>query len=166
MALAFQPLRRRVVRLADRLAFGAAAAPYEALADFSRRLGDSPTPPSCCPRWPRPPLMRSTLAVPWSLSTCTAVLTGWPRGRRCELTTLRTSRVEIPVVDHGERLGSITVAMAAGHPLRPRDQQLLADLADQAGLAFRNAQLTAELSAQVEQLSLRTHASSTSPVAG
>ena len=46
VALAFQPLRGRVVRVADRLAFGAAAAPYEALADFSRRLGDSPGPGS------------------------------------------------------------------------------------------------------------------------
>jgi signal transduction histidine kinase len=67
------------------------------------------------------------------------------------------SRVAIPVVDDGERLGSITVEMAAGHPLRPRDQRLLADLADQAAMALRNARLTAELSAQVEQLSLHTH---------
>ena len=49
VALAFQPLRRRVVRVADRLAFGAAAAPYEALADFSRRLGDSPDPADLLP---------------------------------------------------------------------------------------------------------------------
>ena len=48
VALAFQPLRRRVVGVADRLAFGRAAAPYEALADFSRRLGDSPDPATCC----------------------------------------------------------------------------------------------------------------------
>jgi len=50
VAMAFQPLRRRVVRVADRLAFGTAAAPYEALADFSRRLGDSPDPSAlhCC----------------------------------------------------------------------------------------------------------------------
>ena len=34
---------------ADRLAFGAAAAPYEALADFSRRLGDSPDPADLLP---------------------------------------------------------------------------------------------------------------------
>ena len=66
-------------------------------------------------------------------------------------------RVEMPVVDRGERLGSITVEMPAGHPLRPREQRLLADLADQAGMAFRNARLTAELSAQVEQLGQRTH---------
>ncbi len=44
VAMAFQPLRRWVVRVADRLAYGPAAAPYEALADFSRRLGESPDP--------------------------------------------------------------------------------------------------------------------------
>ncbi len=59
------------------------------------------------------------------------------------------------MIDRGERLGSITVEMPAGLPLRARDHQLLADLADQAGLAFRNARLTAELSGQVEQLRLR-----------
>jgi signal transduction histidine kinase len=64
-----------------------------------------------------------------------------------------TSRVAIPVVDHGELLGDITVEMAAGHSVRPGDQQLLADLADQAALAFRNAQLSVELASQVEQLS-------------
>jgi signal transduction histidine kinase len=57
----------------------------------------------------------------------------------------------------GERLGGITVRMPTGHPLRRRDHQLLADLADQAGLAFRNARLTVELSDQVEQLGARTH---------
>ena len=42
VALAFQPLRRRVLRLADRLAYGNRAAPYDALADFSARIGRSP----------------------------------------------------------------------------------------------------------------------------
>ena len=49
VALGVQPLRRRVVRVADRLAFGSAAAPYEALADFSRRLGESPDPATLLP---------------------------------------------------------------------------------------------------------------------
>ena len=49
VALAFQPIRRGVVRVADRLSFGAAAAPYEALADFSRRVGDSPDPSDLLP---------------------------------------------------------------------------------------------------------------------
>ncbi len=49
VAMAFQPARRRVVRVADRLAFGAAAAPYEALAEFSRRLGDTSDPTTLLP---------------------------------------------------------------------------------------------------------------------
>jgi signal transduction histidine kinase len=157
VAMAFQPLRRRVVGLADRLAFGAAAAPYEALADFSRRLGDKPDPAALLPAVAE--------AAAHAVNARRAVVSvhvhggpdqvaAWPPIRADEAAT---SRVAIPVVDHGEPLGSITVEMAAGRPLRPRDQQLLADLADQAGIAFRNAQLTAELSAQVEQLSLHTH---------
>jgi signal transduction histidine kinase len=65
--------------------------------------------------------------------------------------------VEIPVVHSGERLGSITVQMPVGRSLRKRDKALLEDLAGQAGMAFRNARLSAELSGQVEQLAGRTH---------
>src|SRR4051812_34508795 len=48
-ALAFQPVRLQAVRVADRLAFGPAAEPYDALAEFSRRLGDSPDPSHLLP---------------------------------------------------------------------------------------------------------------------
>ena len=41
VAALFQPLRRRVVRLADRLVFGRRAEPYEVLARFSDRVGAS-----------------------------------------------------------------------------------------------------------------------------
>jgi len=43
VAVAFQPLRRYVMLLADRLVYGEQAVPYEALADLSRRLADSPS---------------------------------------------------------------------------------------------------------------------------
>jgi signal transduction histidine kinase len=155
-ALAFQPLRRRVIRVADRLAFGAAAVPYEALADFSRRLGDSPDPSDLLPAVAdaaahavnarRVIVLLSVKAGP----DRTAI---WPPFGANDSTT---SSVTMPIVDRAERLGSITVEMPAGRPLRPRQQRLLADLADQAGMAFRNARLTAELSGQVEQLRQRT----------
>ena len=156
VAMAFQPLRRRVVRLADRLAFGAAAAPYEALADFSRRLGDKPDPAALLPAVAEAAghAVNAGRAV-----ACVHVHAGrdqvavWPPTGSDDPSA---SRVTTPVVDHGERLGSITVEMAAGHPLRARDHRLLADLADQAAMAFRNARLTAELAVQVEQLSLYT----------
>ena len=44
VAVAFQPLRRYVMLLGDRLMYGEQAVPYEALADLSRRLADSPSP--------------------------------------------------------------------------------------------------------------------------
>ena len=43
VAVAFQPVRRRVVRLANRLAYGPRAQPYEELADFSSRLVETPS---------------------------------------------------------------------------------------------------------------------------
>lgn len=156
VALAFQPLRRRVVRLADRFAFGAAAAPYEALADFSRRLEDKPDPAALLPAMAE--------AAAHAVNARRAVvsvhvhggpdrLAAWPLIRADEA---GTTLVATPVVQHGEPLGRITVEMAAGHSLRPRDQQLLADLADQAAMAFRNAKMTTELSVEVERLSAHT----------
>ena len=156
VAMAFQPLRRRVVRLADRLAFGAAAAPYEALAEFSRRLGDLPDPAALLPAVAETAahaVNARRAVVSLHVHAGQAQVAAWPQ---IGADDAAASRVMIPVVDHGERLGSITVEMAAGHPLRPRDQRLLADLADQAAMAFRNAQLSAELTAQVEELSLQT----------
>jgi len=156
VAMAFQPLRRRVVRIADRLAFGAAAAPYEALADFSRRLGDSPDPSDLLPAVAdaaAQAVNASRVIVVLHVESGPDRMAVWPPFAADDATA---SGVEMPVGDRGERLGSITVEMPAGHPLRPRDRLLMADLAAQAGMAFRNAQLTAELSGQVEQLGRRT----------
>jgi signal transduction histidine kinase len=156
VALAFQPLRRRVVGVADRLAFGAAAAPYEALADFSRRLGESPDPSTLLPSVADAAghaVNASWVVVVLNVGVGPDLTAVWPPLAADDLTA---SRVEMPVLDQGERLGSITVAMPPGRPLRPREQRLLADLADQAGLAFRNARLTAELSGEVQQLDRRT----------
>jgi signal transduction histidine kinase len=156
VAMAFQPLRRQVVRIADRLAFGAAAAPYEALADFSRRLGDSPDPSALLPAVAE----AAAHAVNAARATVRLVVEGgpdrlatWPdAGENGQA----TPEVEIPVVHSGERLGGITVQMPIGRALRKRDVALLEDLAGQAGMAFRNARLDAELAGEVEQLAHRT----------
>lgn len=155
VALAFQPIRRRVVHVADRLAFGTAASPYRALADFSRRLGDSPLPAVLLPSVAE----AAAQAVGASHAVVRLHLEGgpdevalWPPSG----TDARPAGgVAVPVVDRGQTLGSITVAMPPGRPLRHQEHELLADLADQAGLAFLNARLTLELSARVDQLTLR-----------
>ena len=53
VAALFQPIRRRVVRLADRLVFGRRAQPYEVLARFSDRVGASYAADDVIPRTAR-----------------------------------------------------------------------------------------------------------------
>jgi signal transduction histidine kinase len=156
VALAFQPLRRWVVRLADRLAFGAAAAPYEALADFSRQLGDRPDASALLPAVAEAAARAVNAAravVSVHVEPGPDTVSTWPATSAVGAVA---PSVEIPAVDDGKQLGTITVEMRTGHPLRARDQRLLADLADQAAMALRNAQLTAELSLDVERLSVQT----------
>jgi hypothetical protein len=148
-------LRSRAVRLADRLAYGPRAVPYEALAEFSRRLGDSPDPTTLLPAVAE----TAASAVHARRVTVTLLVAGgsvrvatWPAVPTAGVTEVAAG---IPVGDH-EVLGHLEVEMAAGRSLREDDLTLLKDIADQAAIAFRNASLTAELSAGVEQLRLRT----------
>lgn len=156
VATAFQPLRWRVLRAADRVAFGAAAAPYEALASFSLRLGERPDPAGLLPAMAQATAQAVNAhhaVVRLDVEHGQDQFARWPPQG---LDNQGGSTIEVPIVHGGLRLGSVTVAMAAGHPLRAREHRLVVDLADQAGLAFRNARLTAELSGQVEQLRQRT----------
>jgi hypothetical protein len=156
VAVAFQPLRRGVVRIADRLAFGDAAAPYEALADFSRSLGERPDPGALLPALAR----AAGVAVHAHHTTVQLQVTHgldrdahWTQHGHDQV---GASTARIPIVHDAQPLGSLTVVMPAGRPLRARDHRLLTDLADQAALGFRNARLSAELAGQVEQLRTST----------
>jgi signal transduction histidine kinase len=59
----------------------------------------------------------------------------------------------ITVMDNREPVGQIAVAKPSADPLTPAEDQLLADLASQAGLAMRNVRLTVELQARLAQIS-------------
>jgi signal transduction histidine kinase len=149
VALAFQPLRQRVLRFADRLVYGRRAAPYEALADFSRRLTDSPEPSELLPRLAEA-VARSVGAghalVALDVPGTAGLSASWPDNAG------RVPDVEFVVQDQQESLGRIAVTMPPGRGLRPAERRLLADFAAQAGLAFRNLRLDAELRARVEHL--------------
>jgi signal transduction histidine kinase len=157
VAVAFQPVRRHVLRLADRLVYGNRAAPYEALATLSRRLADSPSPD----------------ALPSRVAEATGRAVGAAGmvvrlGRPGESAELRSAAwtdtdstpgpdriagatLVLAVLDAGEQVGSIEVTMPPGRALRTFERDLLQDVAAQAGVAFRNALLEAELTARVEQ---------------
>jgi signal transduction histidine kinase len=165
VAAAFQPLRRHVLQLADRLVYGTRAAPYEALAELSRRLSDSPSPESlpdrvaaAAGRAVGAARVAVTLNAPgsgapvrvarWTSPSDAAPTRGPQTGPagRSGATCLR-----LPVSDMGEQIGNIEVVMPPGRALRTFERTLLRDVAAQAGVAFRNALLEAELAARVTE---------------
>jgi hypothetical protein len=154
VALAFQPLRSRVVRLANRLAYGPRAVPYEALSDFSRRLAETPASalllPSVAEAAGRAVSAQRATAV-LNVSGAGVESASWPDSKSDAPT-----QYEVSVQSGGEALGSITVSMPKGKPLRVVDERLLHDLADQTALAFRNAAMTAELAEHVKALDATT----------
>jgi hypothetical protein len=116
VAMAFQPVRRQVVRVADRLAFGVAAAPYEALADFSRRLRDSPDPSALLPA------VAEAAAHAVNAHHATVVLQRGPRrgsgGRAAGRRARRTAR-QHHRGDAGRTPAARAGPAAAGRPGRP-----------------------------------------------
>ncbi len=150
VAVAFQPLRRQVVRWADRLAFGRRAAPYEALADFSRQLG------GCLDSRLILPAVAEAAGEAVAARRST-VLLRLP-GSEVETVTWPVDApaggvdFEVPVTSGDEVLGSIVVTQPAGRSLRESDERLLRGLADQAAMAFRNAALDAELAGHIIEL--------------
>jgi signal transduction histidine kinase len=68
------------------------------------------------------------------------------------LPPLPDSQVSVPVVHQGELLGAISITMPKDEPLRPAGQQLVTDVASQAGLALANAGLIEDLRASRQRL--------------
>ena len=134
VALAFQPIRRSVVKVADRLSFGAAAAPYEALADFSRRVGDSPDPSDLLPAVAEAAgqaVAAGRVVVLLHVDSGPDQRAVWPSGEVADGARPLTSGAELAVVDrrgaareHHHRDARRTPAARsrappAGRPVRP-----------------------------------------------
>ncbi len=161
VALAFQPLRSRVVRFADRLAYGSRAAPYDALADFSDRIGRSPAPGRLLPTIAAAAadvVHADRAMVRFDVEGGPDLTAVWPTtapeiGPEDE--AVAHDEV-IPVQDRHGTLGSIGLDLPPGRDVRALERRLLSDIAEQAALAFRNARLQVELAARVEQLDQRT----------
>ena len=155
VALAFQPLRRRLRRLADRVVYGRRADPYEALARFGGSLAGHVSSAAVLPRLAEAVAgatgasqVQARLTLPRGVATAT-----WPevpsqQGEAADLT--------FPVQHAGEKLGEMGVRLPVGGSLSREQSRLAVELSQQAGLAFHNASLDASLQAQVEALSRDT----------
>jgi signal transduction histidine kinase len=167
VAVAFQPVRERLQKLANRLVYGKRATPYEVLAEFSARVAESYAGDQVLPRMAQvladgtgAERARVWLRVGNSLTAAAA----WPDGVGAShekellvpggqlLPDLPDCDRAAPVRHQGELLGALSVKKRTGEALTPVEEKLLDDLARQAGLVLKNVGLTTDLQARLEEL--------------
>ena len=165
VALAFQPVRRRAQRFADRLVYGKRATPYEVLSEFSERLGNTYANEELLPRmaralgegtgarradvWMRAgDELRPEAAWPDDAEP-TSPRPASPEEQKSAVTA---SSMFEPVRHHGELLGALSIEKRPGESLTATEEKLVRDLAAQAGLVLRNVGLTEDLLRTIEQL--------------
>ncbi|MDP8956371.1 MAG: GAF domain-containing sensor histidine kinase [Actinomycetota bacterium] len=165
VAVAFQPVRERVQRFANRLVYGKRATPYEILSDFSKRMTTTYGTEDLLPQMTKI-LAEGTGAVRAAVWLAVAdelrLEAQWPepdgqgfrgvRLRQGELPTLPGYDLSAPVRDRGELLGALAMAKPRGEALTPTERKLLHDLAAQAGLVLRNVKLIEELRASRQRI--------------
>jgi signal transduction histidine kinase len=153
VALAFQPVRRRVQRLANRLVYGRRATPYEVMADFSHRMAGTLVVDEALPQMAEA-AARGVGAVAGRvrlfLPDGDERVVVWPPDAPPSMPTRA-----IEVRHAGAPIGEIAVTKAPGDALLPAEERLLEDLAAQAGLALHNVRLSDELEARLEELAIQ-----------
>jgi signal transduction histidine kinase len=156
IAVAFQPIRGRVRRVADRLVYGKRATPYEVLSEFSERAAGTYSTEDVLPRMVQ--LLAegtgATEAHVWlRVGEELRPASSWPTNGGVppvriigdDLPVFPQREHAFPVRQGGELLGAITVVTPPSDPLTPDQQKLLNDVAAQTGLILRNVRLIEEL---------------------
>jgi signal transduction histidine kinase len=162
IAVAFQPVRERSRRLANRVVYGRRATPYEVLSDFAERMAGTYSVEDVLPRTARM-LADGTGAVRsdvWLLVGSELRAEGsWPGIEVHHIPLAADGSIDVPgaaavvpVRYQGELLGALSVQKAPGDPITPTEEKLLADVASQAGLVLRNVRLIEELRASRQRL--------------
>jgi signal transduction histidine kinase len=157
VAVAFQPVRERVQRLANRLVYGQRATPYEVLSEFSERLGEAYDAEDLLPRMARilaegTGAQRSDvwLAVGGQLRSEAS----WPPDAALPGPKALDPFPEelFPVRHQDELLGALSLEKRPGESLTATEGSLVEHLAGQAGLVLRNVRLTDALLERLDEL--------------
>src|SRR5439155_4210832 len=163
IALAFQPLRERAQRLANRLVYGRRATPYEALSQFSEHLSQTFSQEDVLERMARI-LAQGTGAQRsevWVRAGQRLVLASSSPPIAEPVTPLTMQNgslpplprdIVVPVSHGGELLGALAVDKKRGESLNSVEQKLVTNLAGQAGLVLKNVGLNRELLARLDDL--------------
>jgi signal transduction histidine kinase len=163
VAVAFQPVRDRVQRFANRLVYGDRATPYEVLSEFSSRMADGYESDDLLPRMARilgegagAQSAQVWVRVDDELRTAST----WPPSEDSQALAMTDGAIPpvpdaslvLPVAHRGELLGALSLTKPPGERLTPTEEKLAGDLASGAGLVLRNVRLTEELLARLEDL--------------
>jgi signal transduction histidine kinase len=163
VAVAFQQVRERLQKVANRLVYGKRATPYEVLAQFSERVAETYAAEEALPRMARV-LAEGTgaqRALVWlRAGTLLRPAAAWPATGAGEepVPLVADDLPDLPgeeaiaVRHQGELLGALSVSKRTGESLTPIESKLLNDLAHQAGLVLKNVGLSAELLGRLEDL--------------
>jgi signal transduction histidine kinase len=154
VAVAFEPLRVRTQRLANRVVYGDRATPYETLAALSASMASAVAPDDMLPGLARvigEGLLARRTTVWIELDGRLQRRAEWPERAGdigdgvSSLPLDHTGESFFPVSDRNELLGAVSVETAPGDHLDPSRSKLVVDLSRQAGLVLRNVRLIAEL---------------------
>lgn len=149
VAVSFQPMRRRLERLANRVVYGRRSTPYEVLSSFSQ--GVSAVDPDVLGQVARS-LAEGTTADAASIWVGTDefphCIAAWPAPPQ----RLDRSAVSAAVLYDGEELGWVALEIPPGQPFPETDGRLLNQVTAGLGLALRNMQLTEDLRDRVDEL--------------
>jgi signal transduction histidine kinase len=167
VAVAFQPVRQRAGRLANRVVYGRRATPYQVLSDFAQRIGGTYSAGEVLPQmarimaegtgaehvvvWLRVGDQLRPEASSGGADAGPLPLDALPVSGQA-LPSLPGAEISVPVVHRAELLGAISIKMPKDEPLRPAGQQLVTDVASQAGLVLANAGLIEDLRASRQRL--------------
>src|SRR4029077_8460835 len=163
IAVAFQPLRDRAQRLANRLVYGKRATPYEALSQFSEHLSETFSHEDVLDRIARV-LAQGTGAERAEVWVRTGqrlvqASTSPPSAQPLAPLLMQNGSLPemhrdtiVPVSHGGELLGGVVVDKKRGETMNRVEQKLVSDLAAQAGLVLKNAGLNRELLARLDDL--------------
>jgi len=164
VALGFQPVLARARRFADRFVYGRRATPYEVLARFSERVGETYNDEDVLRDMARVVTegVGAAHADVWMLvDEQLRVAARWPAvdASLPPPVVVTDPLLAIPgadavfLIEHqGELLGAISVATPPSDPMDPAKTKLVGDLASQAGLVLRNVRLNAALRARLVDL--------------
>ena len=166
VAVLFQPIRARLQGFADRLIYGKRATPYEVLAHFADRVAGTYATEDVLPKMARAlqegtgaeraevwlragDSMRLEAVSPAEASPGPPAVLGYESGSLPDFDHVDRA---VEVRHQGELLGALTLTKPANEPLKAVEDELLRNLASQAGLVMRNVGLNQEVLARLEEL--------------